>query len=50
MIFKVHEAIERELPTSDVGERAALAGLELMVPVEVALQRKLTAEDVLSFM
>lgn len=50
MIFKVHEAIERELPTSDVGEQAALAGLELMVPVEVALQRKLTAEDVLSFM
>jgi hypothetical protein len=48
--FKVHEAIERELPTSDVEEWAALAGLKLMVPVEVALQRKLTAEDVLSFM
>jgi len=48
--FKVHEAIERELPTSDVGEWAALAGLKLVVPVEVALQRKLTAEDVLSFM
>jgi len=48
--FKVREAIERELPTSDVGEWAALAGLKLMVPVEVALQRKLTAEDVLSFM
>ncbi len=48
--FKVHEAFERELPTSDIGEWAALARLKLMVPVEVALQRMLTAEDVLSFM
>jgi len=48
--FKVHEAIERELPTSDVGEWAALAGLKLMVSIEVALQRKLIVEDVLSFM
>lgn len=48
--FKVHEAIERELPTSDVGEWAALIGLKLVVPIEVALQRKLTVEDVLSFM
>ncbi len=50
MTFKVHETIERELPTSDVGEWAALAGLKLVVSIEVALQRKLIAEDVLSFM
>jgi hypothetical protein len=48
--FKVHETIERELPTSDVKKWAALAGLKLMMPIEVALQRKLTVEDVLSFM
>ncbi len=36
--FKVHEAVERKLPTSDIGEWAVLAGLKLMVPVEVALQ------------
>ena len=48
--FEVHDAFERELPTSDIGEWPALARLNLMVPVEVALQRMLTAEDVLSFM
>lgn len=47
--FKVHEAFERKLSTSDIGECAALARLKLMVPVEVALQRILTAEDVLLF-
>lgn len=48
--FKVNEAFERELPTSNIGEWAALARLKLMVSVEVAVQRMLTAEDVFSFM
>ena len=30
--FEVHEAFERELPTSDIGEWSALARLELMLP------------------
>ena len=45
--FKVHEAFERELPTSDIGEWAALARLKLMVLVEVTPQRMLTAGDVI---
>jgi len=48
--FKVHEAFERELPTSDIGEWAALVKPKLMVSIEVALQRMLIVEDVLSFM
>jgi hypothetical protein len=50
VIFKVHETIERELPTSDVEKRATLVELKLMMSIEVTLQRKLIVEDVLSFM
>ena len=49
VIFKVYKAFEREPHTSITGERAALARLKLMVPVEVVLQRVLAAEDVFSF-
>ena len=49
VIFEVHKAFECELRTSIVGKRAFLARLELIVPVEVAFQRILTAEITLSF-
>lgn len=49
MTFKVHEAFERELGTFIVGEWTVLARLKTVVPVKVALQRMLTAENVLSF-
>jgi len=47
--FKVHEAFKRELRTFIVGEWTVLARLKTVVPVKVALQRMLTAENVLSF-
>ena len=47
--FKVHEAVEGKLFTSDIGEWAALTRQKLTMPVEMALQRILTAEDMLSF-
>jgi len=49
VILKVHEAFERELRTSIVGEWVDLARLKTVMPVKVALQRMFTAEDVLSF-
>ena len=47
--FEVNEAFECDLRTFIVGERAVLARLKPVTPVEVALQRMFTAEDVLSF-
>lgn len=49
MTFKVHQAFERELRTSIAGKWAVLPRLELMVPIEVAFQRMLTAEVAFSF-
>ncbi len=49
MTFEMHEAVDRELSAFIVGEWAVLARLEAMMPVEVALQRMLTTEDMLSF-
>jgi len=49
VVFKVYKAFERKLPICDIREWAALARPKLIVPVEVALQRMLTAEDILSF-
>ncbi len=48
VVFKVHKAFERELPTFIVRERVNLTRLKPMMPVKVVLQRMLTAEDVLS--
>ncbi len=48
VVFKVHKAFERELPTFIVRERANLTRLKPMMPVKMVLQRMLTAEDVLS--
>ena len=47
--FIMHEAFVSELRAVIAGEWAALARLKLMVPIKVALERMLTAEDVLSF-
>ncbi len=42
VVFKVHKAFERELPTFIVRERANLTRLKPMMPVKVVLQRMLT--------
>ena len=49
MILKVHETFECELCTFIVWERAVLARLKLVMPIKVALQRMLAAENVSSF-
>lgn len=49
MILKVYEAFESELRILVIRKRAVLSRLEPVMPVEVALQRMLTAEEVLSF-
>ena len=49
VIFEVHEASEHELRTFVVREWAFLARVKLVMPVKVALQRMLAAEDILSF-
>jgi hypothetical protein len=49
VIFIVHEACECQLRAFIVREWAVLAWLKPMMPVKVALQRMLTAEDMLSF-
>jgi len=48
--FKVHKTIKRELFTSDIKKWTTLIKLKLIMSIEVTLQRKLTIEDVLSFM
>ena len=49
MILEFHQILERELRTFIVGEGTVLAGPKCVIPVKVALQRVLAAEDVLSF-
>ena len=49
VMLEVDEALEVGLSTKVVGKFAVLAGLKLMVPVEMVLRRVITAEDMLSF-
>ena len=49
MILELHQILEPELRTFMVGEGTVLAGPKYVIPVKVALQRVLAAEDVLSF-
>ena len=49
VIFKVPKAFECELPISIAGKWAVLPGLKLIMPIEVAFQRLLTAKVLLSF-
>ena len=49
-MLKVHKVFKHELCTFITREWAFLARLKSVMPVEVALQRIFTAENVLSFM